>query len=234
MRLSERLLEIARLVPKGSSVADVGTDHALLPIYLIKEGIARKVIAIEVRPAPWRRAMESVAQAGLSDFIDVRLGDGFGPLKLGEVDVAIIAGLGGETIWSIMEKAPEIAGSLEALILQPMKNVHRLRKALFENSFEITEERVVLSGERCFEILVAKKGTSRSFDEEDLMIGPVLKGRRTPEVLEYIKRRLDRLDGRIKELEGRDSENARRAKESMLREMELLKVVLKKWSAFRP
>lgn len=226
MKLSERLLEIAGLVPRGSCVSDVGTDHALLPIYLVKNGISQRVIAVEARYGPWMRARENVKKAGLSDFIDVRLGDGFEPLKPGEVDVAIIAGLGGETIWSIMEKSPDIVNSLYAIILQPMKNAHRLRKALFESCFEITEERVVCSKGRYFEIMVVKKGTSCFFSEEDVILGPVLKQKRTPEVLEYIEARLNRLFIKLRELEGQNSEHAKKARESMLREMELLKGVL--------
>ncbi|MDN5330965.1 MAG: tRNA (adenine22-N1)-methyltransferase [Tepidanaerobacteraceae bacterium] len=227
MKLSERLLEIADLVPRGSCVSDVGTDHALLPIYLVKKGIARRVIAVESKLGPWTRARENVRKAGMADLIDVRLGDGFEPLKPGEVDVAIIAGLGGETIWSIMEKSPDIVNSLCAIILQPMKNAHRLRKALFENCFEITEERVVFSKSKYYEIMVVKKGDSSFFSEEDVILGPVLKRRRTPEVLGYIEARIRRLLIKLTELEGKNSENAEKARECIIKEMELLKGVLK-------
>ncbi|TYP54961.1 tRNA (adenine(22)-N(1))-methyltransferase [Thermosediminibacter litoriperuensis] len=225
MKLSERLTAIAHLIPPGTAVADVGTDHAYLPIYLVRNGISRKVIATEVREGPFERARANVKKAGLEEFIEVRLGYGLTPLRPGEAEVAVIAGMGGETIWSIIEKSPDIVNSLSAVIVQPMRYQPKLRKALMDHGFNFIEERVVKSEDRFYEIIVVRKGDPVSYDEIDVLVGPVLKKKKTPEVLGYIKARLDRLFYRLKELEGRNTISAANARESLMREIELLREV---------
>ncbi|MCG0274741.1 MAG: class I SAM-dependent methyltransferase [Thermosediminibacteraceae bacterium] len=227
MKLSERLLAIAHLVPPGSAVADVGTDHAYLPIYLVKNRISSKVIAVEARIGPWTRARDNVKRVGLEEFIEVRLGYGLVPIKPGEVEIAVIAGLGGETIWNIIEKSPDIVNTLSAIILQPMKNLHKLRKALLEEHFNIIEEHVVFSGNRFYEVMVAKKGKPVSFSDVDVVVGPVLKKKRTPEVLSYLKARINQLFLKLTKLEGKNSVYAAGARESIKKEIVLLQEVLK-------
>ncbi|ADL07696.1 tRNA (adenine(22)-N(1))-methyltransferase [Thermosediminibacter oceani] len=227
MKLSERLMAIAHLIPPGTAVADVGTDHGYLPIYLVKNGISRKAIATEVREGPFERARANIKKAGLEEFIEVRLGWGLTPLKPGEAEVAVIAGIGGETIWKIIEKSPDIINSMSAVIVQPMKYQHKLRKALMDHGFNFIEERVVKSEDRFYEIIVVRKGDWVSYDEIDVLVGPVLKKKKTPEVLDYIKTRIERLIFRLKEVEGRNTSSAAKARESIMKEIELLREVYK-------
>ncbi|MGQ9558791.1 MAG: class I SAM-dependent methyltransferase, partial [Desulfurispora sp.] len=103
MQLSARLSAIAGLIPAGSVVVDVGTDHARLPVYLVRSGRCPRALATEINRQPWQRARAAVAEAGLSDRIAVRLGDGLAPLRPGEADVAVLAGMGGGPIGRILQ-----------------------------------------------------------------------------------------------------------------------------------
>ena len=100
VNLSPRLLAVARLVPKCSVVADIGTDHAYVPIYLVENGIADFVIASDVVEGPAMRAIENIKRHNLSDKIDVRIGNGLEKVK--QADVIIIAGMGGKLICDII------------------------------------------------------------------------------------------------------------------------------------
>ena len=104
MALSLRLKTIAALVPKGARVCDVGTDHARLPIYLISEKIASRVIATDLRPLPLENAKKNVEYSGVTG-IELRLCDGLSAVKKHEADVIIIAGIGGEVISGIISRA---------------------------------------------------------------------------------------------------------------------------------
>ena len=104
MKLSKRLETVASFVPKGSNIADIGTDHGYVPIYLVREGQAEHAVAMDVRKGPLERARAHVAEAGLGSRIDVRLSDGLAGLKPGEADCVVIAGMGGELIIHILEE----------------------------------------------------------------------------------------------------------------------------------
>ena len=95
MKLSKRLETVASFVPKGSNIADIGTDHGYVPIYLVREGQAEHAVAMDVRKGPLERARAHVEDAGLGSRIDVRLSDGLAGLETGEADCVVIAGLGG-------------------------------------------------------------------------------------------------------------------------------------------
>ena len=96
MKLSKRLETVASFVPKGSNIADIGTDHGYVPIYLVREGQAEHAVAMDVRKGPLERARAHVEAAGLGSRIDVRLSDGLAGLKPGEADCVVIAGMGGD------------------------------------------------------------------------------------------------------------------------------------------
>ena len=115
--LDERLKTVAALVRPGSRVADIGTDHGYLPVYLVKEGICPRAIAADLRSGPLESARRHVTAAGLSDRIDLRLGDGLTPIEPQEVDDMIIAGMGGETIAGILAAADWVRQPRLRLIL---------------------------------------------------------------------------------------------------------------------
>ncbi len=133
MRLDARLRSIAEFVPRGSRVADIGTDHAQLAIELIASGRATHVIAADLNAGPLDAARKNIADAGLSKQIETRLGDGLKVLRAGEVDAVCMAGMGGALMCEIL--SDEITASIARLILQPMNVSDRVRTWLGQNGW---------------------------------------------------------------------------------------------------
>lgn len=151
-KLTPRLKAVSAMVPQGARVADIGSDHAYVPVELIRSGRAQKVIASDVHAGPVENAKNVVAMADLEDLIEVRLGSGFDVYEPGEVDTAVMAGMGGFLIRDLMLEALPLVKSLKCLVLQPMVAKRELRQWLLENGFEILEERVAQEGQKFYEI----------------------------------------------------------------------------------
>ena len=151
--LDKRLRCVAGLVRPGSVLADIGTDHAHLPVWLVKEGVCPRAVAADIRIGPAAAARRSVEAAGLEERIDVRVGDGLAPLCPGEADDIVIAGMGGETIASILGAAPWTKDGRYRLILQPMTRHECLRRFLLTGGFDILSEQIVQEGRRRYLVL---------------------------------------------------------------------------------
>lgn len=154
--LDSRLRLAADLVRAGSRVADIGTDHAHLPVVLVREGRCPSAIASDVREGPVTNARRNVEEAALEAVISVRLGDGLHTVRPDEVDDIVIAGMGGETVAAILEEAPWLQDTRYRLILQPMTRAEKLRAYLFANGFAIREERVARVGRHWYTVLCAE------------------------------------------------------------------------------
>lgn len=144
MELSKRLQAVADLVSEGMSVADVGTDHGYIPIYLIETKKCAKALAMDVNQGPLLRAKEHIAEYGLSEQIQTRLSDGVRALKEGECDCVVIAGMGGALTIKILEEGKEIFRGLKEFVLQPQSELFKVRKYLCENGYQIIAEDMVL------------------------------------------------------------------------------------------
>ncbi len=131
-------------MPPGASVADVGCGDGQLTLHLRRLG--HRVVATELRPGPAARARERLGAC--------RIGPGLAPIAPGEVDVAIIAGMGGATIAGILERSPEVARSLDRLILQPQQRLDRLRDWLAASTYSVLEECSAVDGGRTYTVLV--------------------------------------------------------------------------------
>ena len=152
--LRGRLRAIADRVPDGARLADIGTDHAYLPIALVQSGRCPGAVACDIREKPLAAARRNVERAGLSDKISLRLGDGLAPLSPGEWDVAVIAGMGGDVISGILARA---AGQVDGLLLlQPMTSPEVLRRALCAQGFQLLDERGVDERGKLYTLLTAR------------------------------------------------------------------------------
>lgn len=152
----KRLLCAASLVRTGSRLADIGTDHAHLPVYLVKEGICTCAVAADIGEGPAAAARRTVEAAGLSERIEVRVGDGLSVIAPGEATDIVIAGMGGETIVEILREAAWLRGSeTHRLILQPMTKTVELREWLYANGFMIDEEHLVKDGRHLYCVMAA-------------------------------------------------------------------------------
>ncbi|MEE0945647.1 MAG: class I SAM-dependent methyltransferase [Acutalibacteraceae bacterium] len=153
--LSKRLQVIFDLVPVGSRVADIGTDHAYLPIALSLSGKCSKIIACDINEKPLNKAKENIARFRISD-IETRLGDGISPVNAGEADTIIVAGMGGDVISHILQSCQWLKNNGITLLLQPMTSAEILRTYLFDNSYEITKEIPLTENGKVYTVICAR------------------------------------------------------------------------------
>ncbi|MBE7037144.1 MAG: SAM-dependent methyltransferase [Ruminococcaceae bacterium] len=175
--MTPRLLAIADSVPFGATVADVGTDHGYIPIYLYKEHKIERALAMDLRQGPLSRAEENIDRFGLKDFIKTRLSDGLCALSEGEADTAVIAGMGGLLIAEILEKSPV---KLDFYILQPMTATAELREYLAQNDYEITDERLAKEDNKIYTVMTVKHGKMTVLDPVYYQVGEKLIENRDP------------------------------------------------------
>lgn len=151
--LTPRLAAVAALVPAGGVVADIGTDHAALPIALVRAGRAPRAIASEVARGPFDYAKRTVAEAGCASLVDVRFGSGLGVLKPGEAACIVLAGMGAWTILDIIETGLDVARAAAALVVQPQTEPGLVRRALVHKGFALLHERLAREGERFYVVM---------------------------------------------------------------------------------
>lgn len=198
VRLSDRLLTLAGYVRKGERVADIGTDHGLLPIYLKQNGISDCIIATDVNRGPLEK-MAANLERHLEDWegIQMRLGSGLEILEPGEADCAIIAGMGGKLMIEILEDSMEAARSLKRLILQPRNAQDTLRKWLLFHGFIIADETLVRERKYIWEIIEARplppeallSWSSAEQEREQYDIGYELIQKRDPLLYDFIEQK---------------------------------------------
>lgn len=152
-KLSERLSACAALVRDGAVVADIGTDHAMLPVHLVKIGKCERAIASDIAKKPYESAASLVKEYDLTDKIDVRLGGGLEKISPDEITDIVIAGMGGELIAQILEDAEWVRNKKYNLILQPMSKASVLRSWLLTNGFSIESETAVTDSDRDYTII---------------------------------------------------------------------------------
>lgn len=144
INISERLKCVAGLVNKGARVADIGTDHAYLPIYLVQNGISNKVYACDVRKEPLRRAKLHIDEYGLSDKITTQLCDGLKGINKGDVDTVTICGMGGKLMKNILKAGIDKLGNNTQLVLSAQSELRDFRKYLLETGIDIKSEHMLL------------------------------------------------------------------------------------------
>ena len=135
--LSERMLMAAKMVRKGKAVADIGTDHAYLPAYLVLNGITSKALACDVRKGPLENAKKTVELYGLEDKISLRLSDGFDEIEPFEADDFIMCGMGGTLMEQLVSRAYWLKDKSKRIIVQPQSHSEDIRRFFIENGFEI-------------------------------------------------------------------------------------------------
>lgn len=150
--LRPRLMAIALRIPSGARVADIGTDHARLPVYLMEQGIASSVIATDRSEGPLLRARRTIALHKLEGVIPLRLCDGASGLDPDEIDTAVLAGMGGETIRDIVRKSPWLRH--KRLIVQPQTRQLLLPRWLAEEGYTLRDKAEVFEGHRCYRVYV--------------------------------------------------------------------------------
>ena len=174
MELSKRLQAVADLVSEGLVVADVGTDHGYIPIYLIETKKSPKAFAMDVNKGPLLRAKEHIAEHGLETCIETRLSDGVRALQKGECDCVVVAGMGGALTIKIMEEGKDIFRSLKEFVLQPQSELQKVRAYLYQNEYSIVEENMVLDDGKFYPMFRVINGQSEEYHAIELCYGKLL------------------------------------------------------------
>ena len=151
-----RLQTVAMLVPKGARLADVGSDHAYLPVYLMQNGCIKEALATDVNEGPIRRAQKNIAKAGYTDRIRTRKCDGLDGVEDFAPDTVSICGMGGELVAAILDKSSYVRQKKPLLLLQPMTQVAFLRRYLAKNGFEIVDEKLCPDEHRVYQIIACR------------------------------------------------------------------------------
>lgn len=191
MELSKRLKRIAEHVDKCESVADIGTDHGYIPIYLVKEGICKKAIASDINKGPIEKAKVNVAFEGVSNKIKCLLGPGLNPLKVGEVNGVILAGMGGNLTRDILLADMDKVKKYDFIILQPAQNPEVLREFLYKNDYEIIDEDLIKDEGRFYELFKVKynENSEKLVFEDELYyeVSPLLREKNHSLFKEFIE-----------------------------------------------
>lgn len=188
--LSPRLAAVAALVPQGACLADVGTDHAYLPVWLLLAGRIREAVASDVNEGPLERGRETARTYGVTQGIRFRRCDGLAGIGPGEADTVVIAGMGGDLMTRILAAAPWTRGA--KLILQPMSAQEVLRQWLGEQGYVIQGETLAREGEKFYTILTATGGESTPYTPGELWAGRQRQGEENPHRLDYLTQLLRR------------------------------------------
>ena len=210
MKLTKRLAAAAAMVHSGSTIADIGTDHGYLPVALCQDGICPQAVAADIVPGPLAVAVEHVRQAGLEARIDCRLGDGLQCLRPGEVDGAVICGMGGSTICAIMEASPAVVQSLDYLVLQPMIGQAALRQYIYDSHWHIADEQLVWEECRLYEVIKAVPGEQAALPYWLNEVGPINWQRQGPYLLRHIEGLIKKWQGILEGLHKSHSDVATR------------------------
>lgn len=216
LKLPARLTSIVQFIPPGSTVADIGTDHALLPVYLVEKGIASAVVAGDLNPGPLESARRNVAAAGLTGHIIIRQGNGLDITKPGEAETAVIAGMGGAAIRRILQDMTNKGYQPKRLILQPMGEAGILREWLADHGWYIAGEDLVREEGRIYEIISAAPGFEETPDRVILSIGPRLFEQRHPLLAELLAGEIERNKRAVTETKKSTAQSAGLKREQLL------------------
>ncbi|MCJ8006853.1 tRNA (adenine(22)-N(1))-methyltransferase TrmK [Lederbergia wuyishanensis] len=230
-KLSKRLETVTSFIQSGMRIADIGSDHAYLPCYAVKNGIAKSAIAGEVVEGPYQSALQQVRKSELTKKIDVRKGDGLAVISPSEVDCIIIAGMGGALITDILERGKEKLDGVKRLILQPNIGAESIRKWLYDHGWQLVDEKIVEEDGKFYEILVADIGSPsipyKDFKKE-LLLGPFLLKNKNEAFIKKWQLELKQWKNILKELDkAEDSNKITSKKEEIMNKIDIVMEELK-------
>lgn len=201
IELSPRLHSVARLVPKGAILADIGTDHAFLPVWLLQRGVIDRAIAADLREGPLSKARANAEKYGLTEKMSFRLCNGLDRICPEEADTIAIAGMGGETIANILAAAPWTKDGRHRLLLQPMTSLYDLRDFLSVRGYTILREHINREDRRLYITMEVAAGECKPYSEGEKWAGQQWKGMDSPLRLDYLNEMLFRANRALAGLE---------------------------------
>lgn len=189
IRISDRLRIVAHMCDKGAVMADIGTDHGYLPIYLVQEGIAPSAIAMDLRKGPLEKAKKHICDNCLEDRIQTRLSDGLEKLSKNEADIITICGMGGRLIADIVTKGKDVITQNTILVVSPQSEVGEFRHFLVSQGFEIEDEQMLKEDGKYYFIIKCRKSEESvcsEFSETQYQYGWKLLDSKDKTLYEYL------------------------------------------------
>lgn len=226
MELSKRLQSVADLVGKGLVVADVGTDHGYIPIYLIESGKCEKAFAMDVNEGPLLRAKEHINEHGLAECITTRLSDGVKALEVGECESVVVAGMGGALAIKIMEEGKEIFRSLREFVLQPQSELEKVRQYLNENGFQVVAEDMVLEDGKYYPMMKVINGADSKYSLIELRYGRGLLNQKHPILKAFLEKEVNGKQMIIDNLKSQPGEHIKVRIQELQSELEIINETL--------
>lgn len=229
MDLSIRLQAVADLVSEGLVIADVGTDHGYIPIYLVETKKIRRAIAMDVNKGPLLRAKEHISAAGYTGQIECRLSDGVSALQPGECDGVVIAGMGGALTIRILEAGKEVFQELREFVLQPQSELQKVREYLCQNAYCIVEENMVLDDGKFYPMFRVINQASPAYDTIELRYGKLLLEGKNPVLQEFLRKEQDVKEQILEQLKQSFGEHIEARRKEIEEELEGIRYALQRY-----
>lgn len=223
MKINARLKKIGDLVEANSTCLDVGCDHALLDIYLLKLNKNIKAIASDINAGPLEQAKQNIKSEKLDKEIELRLGDGLDTYSK-DINTIIISGMGGKNIIGICKNNYKVLKNIETLILSPNNYQEDVKRYLCKNGFYIDNEEFVKDKKFIYQIIILKRG-KKKYSKKDYFFGPIFIKKKGPLFREYYERELKSREILISLL----PKNFRYKKYQIRKEIEMIKNEIEDW-----
>ena len=226
MQLSKRLQAVANLVTPGKRLADIGTDHGYVPIWLYEQGRIPSALAMDLREGPLQRAKEHIRMHGLDEKIKTRLSDGLEKLLPGEADSIVIAGMGGMLVVKILTQGQAVLDSVQELILQPQSDLDAVREYLHRTGFVIVQEEMVFEEGKYYPMMKAVHGENTADRKIWFLYGRLLLENRHPVLESYLQKEYDSCCKLLEKLSKTATEVSSRRCEELLEKKHLIEEAL--------
>ena len=229
MKLSDRLQAVADSVTANLIVADIGTDHGYVPIYLLLNGICEKAFAMDINEGPILRAKEHIIENGLESKIETRISNGFEKLKPKEAECGIIAGMGGELMVTILREGLKTVKCLKELVLSPHSEIMLVRRYLHEIGFRIINEKMLIDDGKFYTVIKAVPGKDKDYSETEYKFGAILIEERNEILREYLQKEKNKINTIISGLEKSNTDNSKKRAGELKQELDSIEKLINKW-----
>ena len=229
MELSKRLQAVADLVSDGMTVADVGTDHGYIPIYLVKNQKSPRAIAMDVNQGPLMRAKEHIEAFNLLQYIDARLSDGVAALREQECECVVIAGMGGALTIKIMTEGETLFKSLKEFVLQPQSEIAKVRQFLCENRYRIVKEDMVFEDGKYYPMMKVINDVTEAYNATECLFGKCMLEQKHPVLQQFLQKEAHKKETIIRSLEKEAGAHIDVRKQELKNELEGIRDALQRY-----
>lgn len=193
--LSKRLKMVGNQIPQSEFLADIGTDHGYLPIFLCRNNIVKRAIASDVSPGSAQKALDNVTRHGLNDRITVRCGNGLEVINKGEKpDTILISGMGGLLTIEILENSREVVNYANTLVLQPQRDNDKVREYIHSIGFKIENEEMIKEQGKFYNVILCVRGKDTQYSPNEYLCSKILIENKSPVLKEYLTEEVNKIE----------------------------------------